>query len=276
MIFKRDIGTQMSTKIENIVGFSRSNLEGYPFTVIERLGGYKVLIGWFCGQRVEAHYSNALSGVIKYYNRGSEQGVGYLGYGKFKHRRAVTGIEDKPFDPRVVSLWEDMLERAYSDKYSHPQSTYFNVKVDEIWHSCQNFSEWVESNKISSLKDFNGEFYQLDKDILIPRNKIYSPATCCFVPRELNSFFRNSYKSNEYGTLGVQKRGKGFRSHCNNPVTGRRMISLQRSSREEAQEDYIKNKTHVAKLLADKWGGLVEERVIEVLRNFSFEEYFLP
>lgn len=43
---KQVIGMQISTKIENIVGFSRSNSDGYPFTVIERLEGYKVLIEW--------------------------------------------------------------------------------------------------------------------------------------------------------------------------------------------------------------------------------------
>lgn len=274
-MFKKEKIMQVSTKIGNIVGFSRSNLEGYPFTVIGRLDGYIVLIEWFCGQRVEAHYSNALSGVIKYYNHRSVQGVGYLGYGKFKHGRTITDIGDKPFDPRVVSMWESMLERVYSDKHSQPQSTYFNTKVGEIWHSCQNFSEWVEGNRFSNLRDFNGEMYQLDKDILIPKNKTYSPDTCCFVPRELNTFFRNSYKSGEYGTLGVHKRGKGFRSFCRNPFTGKNMISVQRGSKEEAQEDYIKNKTHVAKLLSDKWDGKVEERVVEVLRNFSFKEYFL-
>lgn len=275
-MYKKDSGMQISTKIENIVGFSRNNSEGYPFTVIGRLDGYIVLIEWPCGQRVEAHYSNALTGGIKYYNHRGVQGVGYLGYGKFKHRRSLTDEGDKPFDLRVVSMWESMLERAYSDKYNQPQSSYFGTKVEEIWHSCQNFSEWVEGNRLSNLRDFNGEVYQLDKDILIPKNKTYSPDTCCFVPRELNSFFRNSYKSSEYGTLGVHKRGKGFRSSCRNPVTGKHMISVQRDSKEEAQEDYIKNKTHIAKLLSDKWDGLIEEGVAEILRNFSFEEYFLP
>lgn len=32
--------------------------------------------------------------------------------------------------------------------------------------------------------------YELDKDILVPENKIYSVHTCAFVPRELNNLFR--------------------------------------------------------------------------------------
>jgi len=39
---------------------------------------------------------------------------------------------------------------------------------------------------------FRNEIYQLDKDLLIPKNKIYSEDTCVLLPAALNSFVMNT------------------------------------------------------------------------------------
>ena len=58
---------------------------------------------------------------------------------------------------------------------------------------------------------------QLDKDILFPGNKIYSPATCLFVCTKINGFLINCVKPKGGLPMGVVFcRGK-FLAQCNNP-----------------------------------------------------------
>ncbi len=61
----------------------------------------------------------------------------------------------------------------------------------------QEFAEWCQSQVGYLNKDERGYYWQLDKDILVPGNKIYSPQTCVFVPPKLNSIFIK--QSNEEG-----------------------------------------------------------------------------
>ena len=39
--------------------------------------------------------------------------------------------------------------------------------------------------------------WELDKDILEKGNKTYSPETCCFVPRVINSLYKTNYKNDK-------------------------------------------------------------------------------
>jgi hypothetical protein len=56
----------------------------------------------------------------------------------------------------------------------------------------------------------------LDKDILIKGNKVYSPETCIFVPQKINSIiaYRNSSTDSPSG-VSYHKRDKIYFSYCN-------------------------------------------------------------
>lgn len=56
--------------------------------------------------------------------------------------------------------------------------TYEGCTVCDEWLYFSNFKKWFDENYI--------EGFQLDKDIIIRGNKVYSPQTCCFVPKEIN------------------------------------------------------------------------------------------
>lgn len=47
------------------------------------------------------------------------------------------------------------------------------------------------------------EAFELDKDILIKGNTVYSPETVCFVPKMVNSLFTNGKKNRGDYPLGV-------------------------------------------------------------------------
>jgi len=79
--------------------------------------------------------------------------------------------------------WADMLKRCYSLKYQKNQPTYIDCSVCDEWLVFSNFKRWMEK------QDWQGK--ELDKDIINPGNKIYSPENCSFVDRSLNSLLND-------------------------------------------------------------------------------------
>ena len=92
-------------------------------------------------------------------------------------------------------VWRAMLERAYSQKRHARFPTYIGVTVCEEWHSFMAFRAWMET------QDWEGK--QLDKDIIVPGNKVYSPATCAFVSREINVLLTDHAASRGEWPIGV-------------------------------------------------------------------------
>ena len=89
--------------------------------------------------------------------------------------------------------WVSMLHRCYKNTYKNP--TYSGCTVCEEWLTFSNFKSWMET------QDWEGK--DLDKDLLVYQNKVYSPETCCFVNKEINNFI--TLHSNKRGDfpLGV-------------------------------------------------------------------------
>lgn len=80
---------------------------------------------------------------------------------------------------RAYRVWFSMLKRCYG-KGSSYRRDYEGCSVDPHWH------------KFSNFKDFYDKFYfegaELDKDLLILGNKVYSKEKCVFIPQWLNTF----------------------------------------------------------------------------------------
>lgn len=126
------------------------------------------------------------------------KGIGFLGEGKYTFR--TNNKETKCYRD-----WMKMLDRGYGEKWSKKHSTYEKVEVCEEWHCFQNFAKWWEEN----YYEIEGERVELDKDILIKGNKIYSPNTCMFVPQRINILFVKSDKSRGKYPIGVYLHTKG-------------------------------------------------------------------
>lgn len=102
--------------------------------------------------------------------------------------------------------WKSMLERCYSEKYQARQPTYVGCSVSKDWLSLSNFKSWMEK------QDWEGK--QLDKDVLLFGNKVYSNETCVFVSRKVNTFLAESTKSRGEWPIGVYSRNGKFRAQC--------------------------------------------------------------
>lgn len=101
---------------------------------------------------------------------------------KKKKRVWGVGINDCEIrsKEKVVIVWRDMLQRCYDSNFVENNHTYTGCSVCDEWLYLSNFKKWFEENYV--------EGYQLDKDILVKGNKVYSPETCCFVPREITLY----------------------------------------------------------------------------------------
>ena len=118
--------------------------------------------------------------------------VGYLGEGKYKTR-------DKKGHTRTYITWQSMLRRCYDAYYINRENSYIDCFVCDEWLNFQNFAKWYEEN----YYECNNERMELDKDILIKGNKIYSPTTCIFVPQRINRLFTKSNKNRGEYPIGV-------------------------------------------------------------------------
>ena len=199
-------------------------------------------------------FQSIRSGVIRNPYHKTVYGVGYLGEGVYK-----TGT----FNRHTIyyKVWFQMLKRCYDGNFHKKQPNYKDVTVCEKWHNYQNFAEWYEDN-------YNPETMQgwhLDKDILIKGNKIYSPETCCFVPQEINSLFTNSKNKRGDYPIGVIKNINKFNSSIGNNFLG------SYNTPEEAFQAYKTAKEQYIKEVADKWKGLISDKVYEAMYNYKVE-----
>ena len=139
----------------------------------------------------------------------------------------------------------------------HP--TYKDVTVCEEWHNFQNFAKWFEDNYV--------EGFELDKDILVKGNKIYSPETCCFVPKEINSLFKN-YNNNLLPTgISYDKINKKYKVSIR--INGKMKTKGRYVTVEEAFKVYKTAKETYIKEVADKWKEQISDKVYQAMYNYK-------
>lgn len=94
--------------------------------------------------------------------------------------------------------WFGMLKRCYSKKFKTSNPTYKGCSVCLEWLTFSNFKTWVKSQGASDW-----DILQLDKDLLVEGNKVYSPTTCVLVSSRINTFILDSAGSRSLLSLGV-------------------------------------------------------------------------
>ena len=105
--------------------------------------------------------------------------------------------------------WMGMLYRA-TPEHSRRRKSYKGASICDDWVYFSRFKEWVESQEQALGADEIAK-RQLDKDILSPGNKVYSPATCIFVLPKTNYFFTDSRAARGDLPVGVSFH-KGIRN----------------------------------------------------------------
>lgn len=109
------------------------------------------------------------------------------------------------------STWVRMMQRCYSPALHEIHPKYADCVVDKRWHKFSAFREWMTEQPWDGM--------HLDKDILIPENKIYSPEACVFVSAMTNTFLTSCDATRGEYPLGVSLRNKKLVAQCSNPFT---------------------------------------------------------
>ena len=199
-------------------------------------------------------YNHVKKGNIRNPFHKSIFGVGYNGVGKY-----IISINGKR--TKAAQTWKGILERCYSDEKQEKYPSYKNVDVFKEWHNYQNFAKWFEENYI--------EDFHLDKDILSKNNKIYSPETCAFVPREINALFSNKIINKGIYPTGVSKIGSSFKANINKNNI-RVHLGIFKTP-EEAGKAYVVAKELWIKEVADKWKPYIKPNVYQAMYTYKVE-----
>lgn len=176
-------------------------------------------------------------------------------------RRSVFGVGVRDVETPTGTcpyypLWKEMLRRCYSPALQLRCPTYVGCSVVPEWHHLSAFMAWVQQ------QDWQGK--ELDKDLLVPGNKVYGPDTCVFVSPQVNSFLTDSARRRSPHGLGVTYRpDKGkYQARCNQLDGGAAHLGYF-DAPEEAHEAWRTEKHRLALILADQQ---TDPRVAAALR----------
>ena len=197
-------------------------------------------------------------GVIKDRLLPSVLGVGFIGGNN------PSKIDGK--HTREYLVWRSMLTRCYDEKFKDKYPTYKDCVCSVNFNSYDWFYGWCNKQI-----GFGVEGFELDKDLLVKGNKVYSEDTCVFLPKEINNALLKRGDDRGKYLIGVDcsnKQGK-FRSRLNVNGTSKNLgyfnTELEAfNAYKEAKESYLKD-------LANKWKDRIDPRAYNALMNYTVE-----
>lgn len=154
--------------------------------------------------------------------------------------KMVDGHQKTTWRCPFYQAWSNMLERSYCPKYKVRKPTYAKCEVAEEWLTFSTFRAWMIRQEWQEA--------QLDKDILLPGNKVYGPDFCVFISKKLNSFLvgLETSRSNRLPGTHFQKSSGMFQAQCNNPFSGKQEHLGYFASEQESHEAWKRRKHELA------------------------------
>ena len=197
------------------------------------------------------------SGGIKDPYAPSVYGIGVLGT---KYPSTINGVKTKEY-----MLWQSMLKRCYSDVYKKKRPTYKGCKCSENFLHYEYFYEWCQSQV-----GFGNDGWQLDKDLLIKSNKVYSENTCVFIPSEINSLLIKCTASRGEYLIGVcwHNTNKAFMAQVGKSKGKQEHLGFFKTEL-EAFKAYKKAKESFVKEQANKFKSQIDPRAYNALMNYE-------
>ena len=199
------------------------------------------------------------NGSVKDLHLPSVYGIGVVGT---KYQSRVNGVRTKEY-----ALWVGMLQRCYSATYQKRQPTYEGCEASDKFKNYEYFYEWCHKQV-----GFGESGFQLDKDLLVKGNKVYSEDSCVFIPSEINSVLTKCTASRGEHLIGVSwhKTKKAFVARVSKNK-GKQEHLGSFNTELEAFKAYKQAKETFIKELANKWKGKIDDRAYNALMNYTVE-----
>lgn len=224
--------------------------------VVEFQDDYKI--------RVKTSYGNYKLGSVRNPYAPTVCGVGISGnkYPIVENKRPT----------REYNAWLRMLNRCFDKTVKKSQPTYKDVSMCDEWLLFDNFYEWLHSQP-NFDKWYNNKRWAIDKDILVKRNKLYSPETCCLVPQNVNCLFLKREAERGRYPIGVRYTSNGFLAKCHNPFTNKGEELGYCSTPEKAFYAYKEYKECIIKQVAqiEFNEGNITEACYKAMTNYEVE-----
>ena len=130
-----------------------------------------------------------------------------VGYNDGKYKAIIDGKTTS-----IYGKWQRMLGRCYDEKSLIAKPTYNGCEVSDNFKSYSLFYEWY----VKQI-GFSNTNWQLDKDLLIKGNKLYSEDTCVLLPKEINTMIVKNDARRGDCPIGVSyhKRDGIYSATCN-------------------------------------------------------------
>jgi hypothetical protein len=146
-------------------------------------------------------------------------------------------INGKKIRCPYYTVWSQMIERCYSDGYKDKNPTYKKCSVAKDWHLFSSFKDWMMT------QNWIGK--QLDKDILVAGNKMYSSESCLFVSSQINTLLIDCGSKRGKCPQGVNliKTSGMYRAACS--VSGTKKYLGHFKTAELAESRYLSFKSEL-------------------------------
>ena len=212
--------------------------------------------------RVHTTYKHCKSKSVKNPFHPSVFEIGFVGIGEYKpsENGKMSGC---------YTHWFSMMTRCYDSKHHEKHPTYIECTVCKEWHNFQVFALWYEEN----FYEIGNEVMQLDKDILVKGNKVYSPDTCIFVPQRINKLFTKRDNDRGEFPVGVTfykgNTSKKYMAYCN--VNGKSKYLGLYNTPEKAFEVYKQFKEAYIKEVADEYKDRIPKELYDAMYAWEVE-----
>lgn len=182
-----------------------------------------------------------------------------VGYNSKREHKVYTGGRNTP----AYQKWRNMFSRCYNPKYHEKKPTYIDCMVSENWHDFQDFADWFCSN------EFNYSDYELDKDLILPGNKLYSPEYCVLIPRQINSLLNSNKAIRGDLPQGIHWDTRDKKYKVQISINNKRRHLGYFDCPNEAYQAYKKAKEAHVKEKALEWQDRIAENVFQALMDWQ-------
>lgn len=233
------------------VGDSFRNFRGNLFIVKEYINSSKVLVEFqepikHC---VYSSSGNILKGNLKNKYAPTVCNVGIIG---------DCSVSTKS---KVYTSWVGVLKRVYGE---NPRHAYRECTVDPAWFQLETFNTWFLKQRVQDA-------WELDKDLLVKGNKVYSEENCLFLPQAVNTFLTDRANHRGKWPVGVTYHARLNKWEAACTFDSKRNYLGVFTDPTQAFLVYKEYKEGCAKVLAKRWEGIIDDRAITALLNFKVD-----